>query len=302
MQITSKTGSLWQHLRPNIAFSVCILAITIGLKQHYSLAGSDALDWILGPTAGLAEIIGGIPFEHEALTGYISRDARAVIAPACAGVNFMIMAFGMIAFQGVFRLGGSGRRLVWLVAALGGAYLLTILVNAVRITISIYLYGADLYDSHVTPADIHRAAEVLIYFAALATIYPVSGKIIAGLQPSKPARRAPVPPYRWIKIRLPSLVPLLWYTAITLVVPILRRLEIAGQPQFQKHVLTVLTVALLVFSIFLIGQLCYHHIKTRCKESWPKTAGFGLPLVRAYHQKTNPWRGRFLRIRSKSEG
>jgi len=265
MRGTSKMGSLWRYHRSNIVFYVCILAITIGLKQHYSLAGSDALDWILGPTAGLSEIIGGIPFEHEALTGYISRDARAVIAPACAGVNFMIMAFGMIAFQGAFRLRSAGRRLAWLVAALGSAYLLTILVNALRITLSIYLYGADLYDRHITPADIHRAAGVLIYFAALSTIYPVSGKIIAGLQLSKPAHRAPVRPYRCFKIGLPSLTPLLWYTAITLVVPILRRLEIAGQPQFHKHVLTVLTVALLVFSIFLIGQLCYHHIKMRYK-------------------------------------
>jgi len=302
MQVTLKMGSLWRHHRPNIVFYVCILAIIIGLKQHYSLAGSDALDWILGPTAGLAEIIGGIPFEHEALTGYISRDARAVIAPACAGVNFMIMAFGMIAFQGVFRLLGAGRRLAWLATALGGAYLLTILVNALRITISIYLYGADLYDSHVTPADIHRAAGVLIYFAALSAIYPVSGKIIAGLQPSIPAQRAPVRPYRWFNIGLPSLVPLLWYMAITLVVPILRRLEIAGQPQFHKHVLTVLTVGLVVFSIFLIGRLCYHHIKARCKESWPKGPSFGLPRVGACNQKTNPWPGRIQGIRSKPEG
>lgn len=263
MQVSSKIRSLWQHHRPNTVFYFCILAVSVFLKQHYSLAGSDALDWILGPTAVLAEIIGGTPFEYEALTGYISREARAVIAPACAGVNFMIMAFGMTAFQGVSRLVGTGRKLAWLVGALGGAYLLTILVNALRITLSIYLYGADLYGSYVTPAGLHRAAGVFIYFAALSAVYPASGIIIAQLQESKPTRPAPAHSYRWFNIGSRNLIPLLWYMAFTLVVPLLRRFEIAGQSRFHDHVLTVLTIGLLVFSIFLIGQLCYHHIKAR---------------------------------------
>jgi len=241
---------------PNAAYYIWILAIAFVLKQHYSLAGSDALVWILGPTAALAEIISGIPFEHESFTGYISRDARAVIAPACAGVNFMVIAFGMTAYQGVSRLIGTGRNMVWLVGSLGGAYLLTILVNALRITLSIYLYGADLYTDQVTPATLHRIAGVFIYFTALSAIYLVNGKITTGLQASGPARLC-----RWFTIGSRGLVPLLWYTAITLVVPLVRRLEIAGQPQFQSHLLTVITTGLLVFSIFLIGQLCYHHIK-----------------------------------------
>lgn len=275
MQVTNSVISFWRRHRPNAVFYLFIVAIAYGLKQHYSQAGSEALDWILGPTAAMAELISGIPFEHEAQTGYLSRDVRAVIAPACAGVNFLIVVFGMTAFQGVSRLMGAGRKLAWLVATLGGAYLLTILVNALRITLSIYLYGADLYDHQVTPAGIHRAAGVLIYFAALSAIYPASGKIMACLRPSEPTRRDQARSYRRLKIVSPSLVPLLWYTAITLVVPLLRHLEIAGQPQFQNHFLTVMTVGLLVFSIFLIGQLCYHRMQARCRESWPKGPGLG---------------------------
>lgn len=270
MLATSKVGSLWRRHYANATFYLCILVIAVGLKQHYSVADSTALDWILGPTAGLAEIIGGIPFQYEAFTGYISRDARAVIAPACAGVNFMIIVFGMTAFQGVSLLIGTRRKLAWLVGALGGAYLLTILVNALRIILSIYLYDADLYGRHVTPAGIHRAAGVFIYFTALSVIYPASRRIIAVLRQPELARKGPARSYRWVSFGSQRLVPLLWYTAITLAVPVLRRFEIAGTPQFQKHCLTVFAVGLLVFSIFLIGQLCYHQIKVRCKEYWPK--------------------------------
>lgn len=269
MQALSKMRLLWGRHKSNAVYYGFILAIAIGLKQHYSVAGSDALHWILGPTAGLVEILGGIPFEYEALTGHINRDVRAVIASVCAGVNFLIMVFGMTASQGVARLIGPGRKLAWLLGALGGAYLLTILVNALRIMVSIYLYGVDLYGSQVTPAGLHRAAGVLIYFCALSAIYPAGGKIIAGIQPSIPARRPPDRSYRWFAMGHQGLVPLLWYTGITLVVPVLRRFEIASQSQFQNHVLTVLTGGLLVFSIFLIGQLCYHHIKARYTYPFP---------------------------------
>jgi len=255
--------SLWQRHGANTAFYFCILAITVGLKKHYSLAGSDALNWILGPTAALAGFIGGISFEYEALTGYISRDARAVIAPACAGVNFMIMVFGMTAIQGVSQLAGTGRKLEWLLGTLVSAYLVTVLVNAVRITLSIHLYGTDLYGSHVTPAGLHRAAGIFIYLAALSAFFPTGGKIIALLRQPKKPRPVQAPSDSQVTIGYRCLIPLLWYLAFTLIVPLLRRHEIAGQPQFQNHVLSVISIGLLVFSIFLIGQLCYHHISAR---------------------------------------
>ena len=83
-----------------IIYYLIVLTVALGLKYHYSRAGSDALEWILKPTAGLCQLITSIEFEPESGSGYISRDRRIIIAPSCAGVNFMIAAFVLAAVTG----------------------------------------------------------------------------------------------------------------------------------------------------------------------------------------------------------
>ena len=92
----------------------CLLIIlfTIILKAFYSAADSKDLAWILGPTAWLTEQISGLSFARESGVGWVNLEHMFVIAPACAGVNFLIIAFCMSSFQGIFhskmeRDGGS---------------------------------------------------------------------------------------------------------------------------------------------------------------------------------------------------
>jgi exosortase K len=230
-----------------------VLAVATGLKLHYSRAASDDLIWILRPTAALTELISGIPFAPEAGTGYLSRAAHAIIAPACAGINFLIIVFGLTAATGISRLTGNGLRLGWICGALAGAYLVTIGVNALRIVVSINLYGADIYHGIVTPGAVHRAAGVCIYFACLLACHQVSFRILAGLQPQGFPRPA--------RLCNRNMAPLLWYGAVTLGVPLLRHRQLAGDARFQQHFLTVLMVCAVVFIIFLIGQVCYQYLK-----------------------------------------
>ena len=72
----------------NAIFYLAVVLIAFGLKYHYSKAGSDALVWILTPTATLVEQISGIPFEYETGTGFVNSVHRIIIAPSCAGVYF----------------------------------------------------------------------------------------------------------------------------------------------------------------------------------------------------------------------
>jgi hypothetical protein len=92
-----------QHAH-NILFYLAVAAVAFTLKSHYSRAGADDLFWILAPTAFLVEIVSGIEFTPESGAGYFSPGHRYLIAPACAGVNFLIVAFCMTAFAGVHRL------------------------------------------------------------------------------------------------------------------------------------------------------------------------------------------------------
>jgi hypothetical protein len=88
-------------VRGNWIFLLLTLLVAFGLKYHYSQARSDDLVWILGPTAVLVEQLSGIDFDKEAHTGYVNNEHRVIIAPACAGVNFFIIAFCMAVFCGI---------------------------------------------------------------------------------------------------------------------------------------------------------------------------------------------------------
>ena len=286
MRIYQNKSSRHGHLQ-NIALYLFVLAVAAGLKLHYSGADSEALDWILRPTAGLTESLSGIRFEKEPLTGYISRGQRAIIAPACAGVNFLIVAFCMTAFYGIPRLSGGRGKLAWLAGALAGSLLVTVLVNALRIIVSINLYSADIYGGVLTPRGVHRAGGVLIYFTALSVLYAVSGKTLRCIQMS--GRQYTAPEYRpegYLPAWIQSPVPLFWYCAVTLGIPLLNRKSPANNPLFQDHLLTVAAACSFVFIIFLIGKLCYRYIKiVFIKDSWPGRPGYGLPIEEACNPK-----------------
>ena len=79
-----------------IAQWLVVLFCALALKQHYSSASANNLRWILAPTTALVELVSGVSFEFESHAGYMSSDRSFLIAPSCAGVNFLITAFLML--------------------------------------------------------------------------------------------------------------------------------------------------------------------------------------------------------------
>src|SRR6185295_7318925 len=67
------------------------VAAAYGLKLAYSRAAVEDLRWILAPTAGLVGALRGERLAAVA-SGWAPQDGSYVIAPACAGVNFLILA------------------------------------------------------------------------------------------------------------------------------------------------------------------------------------------------------------------
>ncbi|MDX9819677.1 MAG: exosortase K [Desulfococcus multivorans] len=158
---------------PVALFCLIAIAIAWGLKRHYSMAGPRDLRWILGPTAGLVEILSGHPFYFDPDVGHINPDLGIIIAPSCAGVNFLIALFSLGAFSGIFRFSRFMTRCLWLPACLLWAVFATIGVNAFRIWISIFLITADFHWGWLSPHRVHRMAGIVIYFFFLCVFYPI---------------------------------------------------------------------------------------------------------------------------------
>ena len=142
-----------------------VVALAIwGMKRHYSDARAEQLSWVLTPTATLVSAATGVTFTQEPGEGYLSRERRFVIEKSCAGVNFMIAAFGMSALVLWHRVRSWPSAIGVLVLSAAASYLTAIAVNATRIATALWLS---------VPAEAHRIEGITVYFGGLVLLYEV---------------------------------------------------------------------------------------------------------------------------------
>ena len=136
----------------------------------YSSASANQLRWILAPTAACVELVSGTSFEFESYAGYLSEDRTFLIAPSCAGVNFLITAFLMLSGRKLFS--GRSKDLAWgfIPTAAVIAYLVTIAANATRISVALQMRQMSSDGSWLDPNQIHRFEGIFIYFIFLSVV------------------------------------------------------------------------------------------------------------------------------------
>jgi exosortase K len=160
-----------------------MLAITYALKRHYSSADAEALRWILAPTAWLVEIVSRAPFVFEPNAGYVNTALRFAIAPSCAGVNFMIIAYCSATFGFVSRMQTPPAKLALLLVGAGLAYASTVVVNTVRIVVAIALQTHPVSIAGVSPGQIHHAEGILVYATSLFGLYLLADQVLPRTHP-----------------------------------------------------------------------------------------------------------------------
>jgi exosortase K len=179
-------------------------AAAFATKRFYSQASATELGFVLAPTSALVALATGAEFEAEAGAGYVSREARFVIAPVCAGLNYAISAFAALALGFTPRIAGIPRKLAWLLAAAGVAFAATIVANAARISFAIALRGIVL-PAWLSPEMLHRVEGVAVYLVSLWLLWAVVERWFSSRAPS------------WLGVMLP----LALYLSVALLAPLL---------------------------------------------------------------------------------
>ena len=153
------------------------VVIAWGLKRHYAGAGVDDLGWILSPTARLVSVMTRSTFVLQPEEGYFSRDRLFLIEKSCAGINFMVAAFGMLTFTLLHRVrsGSSAARVLGV--SLLGSYLAAVLVNAVRIAIAMWLAAHPAVLSAFSADEVHRAEGITVFFAGLVALHELAQRL-----------------------------------------------------------------------------------------------------------------------------
>jgi exosortase K len=236
---------------------VAVALVAYGLKRHYSDASTDALSWMLTPTAHLVGLVTGVSFTAVPGEGYFSAERMFLIEKACAGVNFMIAAFVMVALMLLHRVPSNcsvGRVLLFgpsdlrasamlVGVSLLASYAAALVVNTVRIVLAMWLADHPVTVSSLTAADIHRLEGITVYFAGLLFLYALVQRV------DRNASR------RWF------VLPLGCYYVVTLGLPLVNgawRTE-----AFAEHALIVVlvpqVVILLVFGARLASAEVFGH-------------------------------------------
>ena len=240
------------------------LLMMLALKRHYSLATADQLDWILAPTANLVAWLTPAHPVYESGVGYVDFARGIIVAPACAGVNFMIMAFGLAALCGLKMVPRATGLTLWLILALCSAFGYTLMVNTVRIGLSMLLYSADIYGHWMTAERIHRLAGIGLYLGALGLFFKGLQFVLRGYCVSFQGQHADM-------IRgLPGWLPLLWYLLGAIGVPLANLLFRQRSAGFGEHCITVLITVICIWGASkLAAQLLGKRARTNKAGSLP---------------------------------
>ena len=160
---------------------ICVLVVALvtawGLKRHYADASADGLRWILSPTTWCVEVITGADFAATPGEGYFSADRMFLIAKSCAGVNFMIAAFGMLIFALSNRVESAISAASVLVVSLAASYAAAVLVNAARITLAMALAAHPIDGLSLRADDVHRIEGIVVYFGGLVALYELTRRV-----------------------------------------------------------------------------------------------------------------------------
>lgn len=234
-----------QQLGERHAITVVALALAALLKHFYSGASAEELRWILAPTSWLTSLGVDTEFAFRAGQGYLSREESVLISPACAGVNFLIVAFVslVVGFSG--RFATLPRRALWLPSSAVIAYVTTLLVNAARISLSIAVAHLATRYLGLTFQSVHRLLGIFVYLTGLIGLC-----LTLELWLPRPGGCGNVGALGKSRALLLALG---CYVGVTLLVPLLRG---AGQrPEYWSHaapvsVLVVVSAALL----FAVGR------------------------------------------------
>lgn len=224
-----------------------LLCLAGMLKAFYSQADAGELRWILAPTAWCVELLSSRQFVFDGDEGYCSADHRAVIAPVCAGVNFMIIIICMLGVMARKRMRGiaPGLRIICLVLLV--AYTGTLCVNTIRIAIALDLYDKSVQFGVLTKERIHRLMGIAVYFSAACVLYIGSSCMLKRQD---------------IRARINStekqpnlLVPATWYCGITLGIPLLLGKMSCNKVALAEHALFVAAIPLLVVAVSVVVNI-----------------------------------------------
>lgn len=236
------------RFRKYIVFYLLAAVLAFGMKYYCREADSDGLIWLLAPIAWWVRGISGITFSYEPGVGYVSHALRFILAPSCAGSQFLIICMVTLTVSFVHRMETWKKGFIWTGFSMAASYLYTILINGIRILLSIripqMLEETSFYGKWISPEKLHTLIGTSVYFVSLLAVF-----FLADVFSGRMADEGNIHPVR-IYIQ-----PVFWYAFFVIVIPFLNRMYRNNYEGFAEYARLIISVCLIVTGTVWIGML-----------------------------------------------
>ena len=250
------------------------IIITFVIKYIGRTNDSDALIWILAPTARWAGVLSGISFEYLPHMGYVNHYHQFLIAPACSGTRFMVLTFLMCIFSFLYQIEDRRKGYLWFFFSITFSYISTIFVNGIRIIASIFvpiqLESWKLMEGWLNQDRLHTIIGTTVYFSSLFIIYLLTGFICRSVfisinmlpilkskdSTSKyfPAGNNAMSHSTWLNT---IIVPSFWYLLMVLLLPLIKRIYLNDWNGFGQYTTLVICTCSGIILIMLLILMRY---------------------------------------------
>jgi len=250
--IKNKITIFAEIVQKNLYFYIAGFIILYLLKYHYSIATAQQLEWILFPTSWFVTLLTGINFRNDPDFGIVNHEHRLIIAASCAGVNFLIISFACFMYGLIHNYKNTKERLFWFISCGIGAFLFTVIVNSLRIVISIYFFeNTALYSRWLTPEMFHQIEGIFIYFFFLIIFYQIMNFLTLYLRDNN--LKLNINFIQMKNISLKILIPFIFYMLVTIVVPVINHgIDKIIDPFFIVHATGVFFICSLIIIFFIV--------------------------------------------------
>lgn len=211
------------------AYWVSIAVGVTALKQFYSTASADQLQWMLRPLVLLLELLSDLSLEPTPSHAWLDASHRISIVKSCAGVNFFIIS--LLGY--LWQRRNNPCRLHLFFRALASAWLTALAANTLRILISVYGEDWLVLCFGLTETECHRLIGIAVYFLCL------------WLQ---------LACYRQQGFSRSAITALTWYLSIVLLIPLVRGWLFNLEPLSWRYAAWVVSVP---FGTVLLGY-CFN--------------------------------------------
>ena len=155
----------------NLVFLTAAFTFAVLIKLFYrtleSSPGAPGLLLFLKPLSTIVGLFFGISFGFDAAKGFYNSDLGVVIGASCAGINFFVIVFCMLAFTFIRVFKTSWQKAAAFITFIAVSYLLSIFANTSRIIASISILEMQILPAGISSGLVHEATGILFYLVYL---------------------------------------------------------------------------------------------------------------------------------------